>query len=264
MPAAPVLVIGSPFLWWMRVAELRALLHPGRRRHGTVGAPDIAAARRFVRGLDAAVAVTSAPDRGPVSRAVLGGVGWVARLLLHGSRVHAAEMERGVAAAAAERAKTVDYGLRIVAQEQVGLAYAGWDRLLTRVALPAWRMGRWPARLNAGVVAALTELSRRDRLAEGFASRLGERPACDLLEEPGAVDEATSLLAARLFHGGPGGDRPRLVAGPLGRASGGGRRPRKWRTDAAEPPAPDTRRPARPRPRTRSPAPRTAPPSPAS
>ncbi|MDF3141403.1 hypothetical protein PBV88_08820, partial [Streptomyces sp. T21Q-yed] len=52
-------------------------------------------------------------------------------------------------------------------------------------------------------VAALTELSRRDRLAEGFASRLGERPACDLLEEPGAVDEAASLLAARLFHGGP-------------------------------------------------------------
>jgi hypothetical protein len=112
-------------------------------------------------------------------------------------------MERGVAAAAAERAQAVDYGLRIVAQEQVGLAYAGWDRLLTRVALPAWRMGRWPSRLDAGVVAALTELSRRDRLAEGFASRLGERPACDLLEEPGSVDEAASLLAARLFHGGP-------------------------------------------------------------
>ncbi|NEC78969.1 hypothetical protein G3I38_06850, partial [Streptomyces sp. SID7958] len=110
-----------------------------------------------------------------------------------GCRVHAAEMERGVAAAAAERAQAVDYGLRIVAQEQVGLAYAGWDRLLTRVALPAWRMGRWPCHLSAGVVAALTELSRRDRLAEGFASRLGERPACDLLEEPGAVDEAVSL-----------------------------------------------------------------------
>ncbi|MGZ0203183.1 hypothetical protein ACNFR7_23750, partial [Streptomyces sp. RM1] len=93
--------------------------------------------------------------------------------------------------------------VRIVAQEQVGLAYAGWDRLLTRVALPAWRMGRWPSRLDAGVVAALTELSRRDRLAEGFASRLGERPACDLLEEPGTMDEAASLLAARLFHGGP-------------------------------------------------------------
>jgi hypothetical protein len=117
-------------------------------------------------------------------------------------------MERGVAAAAAERAQAVDYGLRIVAQEQVGLAYAGWDRLLTRVALPAWRMGRWPSRLDAGVVAALTELSRRDRLAEGFASRLGERPACDLLEEPGAIDEAASLLAARLFHGGPAESGP--------------------------------------------------------
>ncbi|MGW7633209.1 hypothetical protein ACWGKO_30455 [Streptomyces griseoincarnatus] len=231
-PAAPVLVIGSPFLWWMRVAELRALLAPVVAGTGPSAHPDIAAARRFVRGLDAAVAVTSAPDRGPVSRAVLAGVGRVARLLLHGSRVHAAEMERGVAAAAAERAKAVDYGLRIVAQEQVGLAYAGWDRLLTRVALPAWRMGRWPARLNAGVVAALTELSRRDRLAEGFASRLGERPACDLLEEPGAVDEATSLLAARLFHGGPAetgpdwspvhwGDYPEEVVD------------RKWRADAA-------------------------------
>ncbi|MFP8961465.1 hypothetical protein ACLIYP_13005, partial [Streptomyces nanhaiensis] len=104
---------------------------------------------------------------------------------------------------AAVRAQTVDYGLRVVAQEQVGLAYAGWDRLLTRVALPAWRTGRWPARLDAGVVSALTELSRRDRLAEGFATRLGERPACDLLEEPGEVDRQVSLLAARLFHGGP-------------------------------------------------------------
>jgi hypothetical protein len=112
-------------------------------------------------------------------------------------------MERAVAACAAERAHAVDYGLRIVAQEQVGLAYAGWDRLLTRVALPAWRMGRWPSRLDAGVVAALTELSRRDRLAEGFETRLGERPACDLLEKPGTIDEAASLLAARLFHAGP-------------------------------------------------------------
>ncbi|CAM5717748.1 Integral membrane protein OS=Streptomyces violarus OX=67380 GN=FHS41_004124 PE=4 SV=1 [Streptomyces violarus] len=154
------------------------------------------------------MAVASSPHRGPVARAVLAGVGWVARLLLRSCRVHAAEMERGVAAAAVERAQAVDYGLRIVAQEQVGLAYAGWDRLLTRVALPAWRMGRWPSRLDAGVVAALTELSRRDRLAEGFASRLGERPACDLLEEPGAVDEAASLLAARLFHGGPAGAGP--------------------------------------------------------
>jgi hypothetical protein len=207
-PVAPVLVIGSPFLWWMRVGELRAVLAPVIAGTGPSAHPDIAAARRFVRGLDAAVAVASAPRRGPVSRAVLTGVGWVARLLLRSCRVHAAEMERGVAVAAAERAQAVDYGLRIVAQEQVGLAYAGWDRLLTRVALPAWRMGRWPSRLDAGVVAALTELSRRDRLAEGFASRLGERPACDLLEEPGTVDEAASLLAARLFHGGPAGSGP--------------------------------------------------------
>ncbi|WP_338698187.1 hypothetical protein V2W30_19280 [Streptomyces sp. Q6] len=205
-PVAPVLVIGSPFLWWMRVGELRAVLAPVVAGTGPSAHPDIAAARRFVRGLDAAVAVAAAPGRGPLVRTVLGGIGWVARLMLNGCRVHAAEMERGVAAAAAERAQAVDYGLRIVAQEQVGLAYAGWDRLLTRVALPAWRMGRWPSRLDAGVAAALTELSRRDRLAAqngAFASRLGERPACDLLEEPGTIDEATSLLAARLFHGGP-------------------------------------------------------------
>lgn len=231
-PVAPVLVIGSPFLWWMRVGELRAVLAPVVAGTGPSAHPDIAAARRFVRGLDAAVAVTSAPRRDPVSRLVLAGVGWVARLLLRGCRVHAAEMERGVAAAAAERAQAVDYGLRIVAQEQVGLAYAGWDRLLTRVALPAWRMGRWPSRLDAGVVAALTELSRRDRLAEGFASRLGERPACDLLEEPGVVDEAASLLAARLFHGGPAG------AGPDWSPVDWSEYPeevvdRKWRIDAA-------------------------------
>ncbi|KUJ65151.1 hypothetical protein ACZ90_51105 [Streptomyces albus subsp. albus] len=231
---APVLVIGSPFLWWMRVAELRALLAPVVAGTGPSAHPDIAAARRFVRGLDAAVAVAAkatgrrAPEQqvypgrgsvpgapsgraalfGPLAdrllrRPALGFVGWAARLLLRGCRDHAAEMERGVAAAASERAQTVDYGLRIVAQEQVGLAYAGWDRLLTRVALPAWRMGRWPSRLDAGVVSALTELSRRDRLAEGFASRLGERPACDLLEDPGLIDQAASLLAARLFHGGP-------------------------------------------------------------
>ncbi|MFH9819461.1 hypothetical protein [Streptomyces sp. NPDC017230] len=230
--AAPVLVIGSPFLWWMRVGELRAVLAPVVAGTGPSAHPDIAAARRFIRGLDAAVAVAATGGRGPLSRPVRASLGWVSRLLLRGCRVHAAGMERGVAAAAAERAQAVDYGLRIVAQEQVGLAYAGWDRLLTRVALPAWRMGRWPSRLDVGVVAALTELSRRDRLAEGFASRLGERPACDLLEEPGAIDEAVSLLAARLFHGGP------AETGPDWAPVGWDEYPeevvdRTWRMDAA-------------------------------
>ncbi|MFG3282618.1 hypothetical protein [Streptomyces sp. NPDC048111] len=230
--AAPVLVIGSPFLWWMRVGELRAILAPVVAGTGPSAHPDIAAARRFVRGLDAAVGLAQRPGPGLVRRLPLGFAGAVARLLLRACRVHAAEMERGVAVAASERAQAVDYGVRIVAQEQVGLAYAGWDRLLTRVALPAWRMGRWPSRLDAGVVSALTELSRRDRLAEGFASRLGERPACDLLEEPGAADEATSLLAARLFHGGPAEPGPDWA--PVDWAA----YPeevvdRKWRTEAA-------------------------------
>ncbi|POX39782.1 hypothetical protein C3486_16635 [Streptomyces sp. Ru73] len=228
---APVLVIGSPFLWWMRVGELRALLAPVVAGTGPSAHPDIAAARRFVRGLDAAVAV-AARARGTLRGIPLRFVGRVARVLLRGCGEHAAQMERGVAAAASERAQSVDYGLRIVAQEQVGLAYAGWDRLLTRVALPAWRMGRWPARLDAGVVSALTELSRRDRLAEGFTSRLGERPACDLLDEPGAIDRAASLLAARLFHGGP------AESGPDWAPVAWERYPeevvdRKWRLEAA-------------------------------
>lgn len=232
--AAPVLVIGSPFLWWMRVAELRAVLAPVVAGTGPSAHPDIAAARRFVRGLDGAVADAAAPAQGPlrtVSRLPGRFVGRIARLLLRSCRGHAVEMERAVAAAASTRAQAVDYGLRVVAQEQVGLAYAGWDRLLTRVALPAWRMGRWPSRLDAGVVSALTELSRRDRLADGFTDRLGERPACDLLEEPGAADEAASLLAARLFHGGP-------AEGPDWAPVDWQQYPeevvdRKWRTEAA-------------------------------
>ncbi|MFI8323709.1 hypothetical protein [Streptomyces sp. NPDC085529] len=230
--AGPVLVIGSPFLWWMRVGELRAVLAPVVAGTGPAADPDIAAARRFVRGLDAAVAVPGEPGLGTLRRLGARGVGRVARLLLRACGTHAAEMERGVAAAGSERAQAVDHGARIVAQEQVGLAYAGWDRLLTRVALPAWRMGRWPSGLDAGVVSALTELSNRDRLAEGFSSRLGERPACDLLEEPGAVDEAASLLAARLFHGGP------AEPGPDWAPVEWSRYPeevvdRKWRAEAA-------------------------------
>ncbi|GAB2688736.1 hypothetical protein [Kitasatospora kifunensis] len=198
-PVAQLLVVGSPFLWWMRADELRALLAPVVAGTAAAADPEIAAARRFVRGLDAAL---GQGRRTPQARLL----DRITRLLLKACREHVAELERAAAAAASERAKAVDYGLRIAAQGQVGLAYAGWDRLLTRVALPAWRLGRCPARLNAGVVAALTELSRRDRLAEGYESRLGDRPACDLLEEPGAMDSAVSLLAAELFHGPvPGG-----------------------------------------------------------
>ncbi|MFJ9946427.1 hypothetical protein [Kitasatospora sp. NPDC091207] len=210
-PAAPMLVIGSPFLWWMRSGELRALLAPVVAGTAAAADPDIAAARRFLRGLDASLddapvpGVVGAPappaPRGRRGPAAL--TDRITRRLLGACRAHSAELERAVAGWASEQARAVDYGLRIAAQEQVGLAYAGWDRLLTRVALPAWRLGRHPAHLNAGVVAALTELSRRDRLADGYSSRLGDRPACDLLEEPGTVDEAVSLLAAELFFGRP-------------------------------------------------------------
>ncbi|GGV00922.1 hypothetical protein GCM10010495_09890 [Kitasatospora herbaricolor] len=224
-PPAPVLVIGSPFLWWMRAGELRALLAPVVAGTAAAADPDIAAARRFVRGLDASLdsgaAPGSAPDPGSDPEPGAGPRGRrgtrlltdrITRWLLGACREHSAELERAVAGWASEQAKAVDYGLRIAAQEQVGLAYAGWDRMLTRVALPAWKLGRHPCHLNAGVVAALTELSRRDRLAaDGYGTRLGDRPACDLLEEPGTVDAAVSLLAAELFFGSPGGPSP---AGP--------------------------------------------------
>ncbi|MER6366443.1 hypothetical protein [Kitasatospora sp. NPDC001527] len=215
-PTAPVLVIGSPFLWWMRAGELRALLAPVVAGTAAAADPEIAAARSFLRALDASLDTASAP--GPAGAPGPGGAGphrrgpaaladrvtdRITRRLLGACRAHAAELERSVAGWASEQARGVDYGLRIAAQEQVGLAYAGWDRLLTRVALPAWRLGRHPAHLNAGVAAALTELSRRDRLADGYGSRLGDRPACDLLEEPGAVDAAVSRLAAELFFGAP-------------------------------------------------------------
>ncbi|MFE6868910.1 hypothetical protein ACFVFS_20410 [Kitasatospora sp. NPDC057692] len=215
-PPAPVLVIGSPFLWWMRAGELRALLAPVVAGTAAAADPEIAAARRFLRALDASLDAGPAPGpsgapgpgepRPPRRRpAALTEriTDRITRRLLGACREHAAELERSVAGWASEQARGVDYGLRIAAQEQVGLAYAGWDRLLTRVALPAWRLGRHPAHLNAGVVAALTELSRRDRLADGYGSRLGDRPACDLLEEPGAVDAAVSRLAAELFFGAP-------------------------------------------------------------
>ncbi|MFE3107712.1 hypothetical protein ACFXKJ_00095 [Kitasatospora indigofera] len=238
-PPAPVLVIGSPFLWWMRAGELRALLAPVVAGTAAAADPDIAAARRFVRGLDASLdsGSGSALDHGsalgpaagrPARRGTRLLTDRITRRLLGACREHSAELERAVAGWASEQAKAVDYGLRIAAQEQVGLAYAGWDRLLTRVALPAWKLGRHPCHLNAGVVAALTELSRRDRLAaDGYGTRLGDRPACDLLEEPGTVDTAVSLLAAELFFGAPEGasatgpaTTPAGPATPVGPAAG--------------------------------------------
>ncbi|MDT0308973.1 hypothetical protein RM780_18680 [Streptomyces sp. DSM 44917] len=221
-PGSTVLVIGSPFLWWMRVGELRALLAPVVAGTGPAAHPDVAAARRCVRAWDAAARPPTAGRWRPLTAATAR----LSRLLLRAAAAHSAEMERGVAAAASARAQRVDHGLRVLAQEQVGLAYAGWDRLLTRVALPAWRVGRWPARLDAGVVAALTELSRRDRLAEGFAARLSERPACDLLEEPGAMDERISRLAARLFFGeAVGAGRAEAPAAEVPRQSTGAPEP---------------------------------------
>ncbi|WP_371480444.1 hypothetical protein [Kitasatospora sp. NBC_00315] len=221
---APVLVIGSPFLWWMRADELRALLAPVVAGTAAAADPDIAAARRFIRGLDADLDAGPAVGPGPATapgaarpsrRGVKVLTDVITRRLLAACREHSAELERAVAGWASEQAKAVDYGLRIAAQEQVGLAYAGWDRLLTRVALPAWKLGRHPCHLNAGVVAALTELSRRDRLADGYGTRLGDRPACDLLERPGEVDAAVSLLAAELFFG-----RPAAAPGPAGDQDG--------------------------------------------
>jgi hypothetical protein len=108
-------------------------------------------------------------------------------------------MERAVAAAAADRARAVEPTSRVYAHEQAGLVAVGWDRLLTRLAIPAWRRGRAPETLNAALAAALTELGRRDRVAVGPAGRLTERPSCDLLDEPGAMDLAVSVLAPRVY-----------------------------------------------------------------
>jgi hypothetical protein len=67
--------------------------------------------------------------------------------------------------------------------------------------MPAWRRGQAPERLNAALVAALTELGQRDRVGVGLADRLTERPACDLLDEPGDVDRAVSALAPLVYEG---------------------------------------------------------------
>jgi len=222
-PRDTVLVIGAPFLWWLRVGELRALLAPVVAGTAVSGTPAVSAARRWVRRLDAVADVRRPLGPTPlrparrVSRAF-------ARQLLGLCRGHAELMERDIAVGAATLATPLDPELRATAHEQVGLAYAGWDRLLTRLAAPAWTLGRRPDALMGGVVSALDELSRRDRLADAFGARLAERPASDLLVDAVRMDAEVSRLAADVFADGPTpkpvawADYPRAVIEPVWRA----------------------------------------------
>ncbi|MGC0415164.1 hypothetical protein [Embleya sp. AB8] len=218
-----VLVIGAPFLWWLRVGELRALLAPVIAGTEASAEPVVAGARRWVRRLDAVADVRRSLGPAPlrparrISRAF-------ARQLLGLCQGHAELMEREIAVGAAALAIPLEPELRATAHEQVGLAYAGWDRLLTRLAAPAWAIGRRPDALMAGVVSALTELSRRDKLADAFGARLAERPASDLLTDPVAMDDEISRLAAGIFADGPTpdpvswADYPEAVIEPVWRA----------------------------------------------
>ncbi len=184
----PVLVIGTPFLWWLRVSELRGLLAPVIAGLEAAHDPAVVRARRLVRRLDVAEHRGCAPwPRGMVAQ--------VAELC----RARAEGMERMIAAQASQRARIVEPAGRVYAHEQVGLVAAGWDRLLTRLARPAWDAGYAPQGLNAALVSALVELGERDRVGVGLADRLSERPACDLLDEPGTVDQAVSMLVPEVY-----------------------------------------------------------------
>ena len=186
----PVLVIGAPFLWWLRVSELRGLLAPVIAGIEAADDPLVRRARRLVRHLDQA----ERKGRGP----------WPARLvarLATACRTRAELMERAIGAEAAERARVVEPTGRVYAHEQAGLVAVGWDRLLNRLALPAWRRGYAPETLNSALAAALTELAGRDRVGLGLTDRLTERPSCDLLDDPGSVDRAASALALRVYLG---------------------------------------------------------------
>ena len=205
----PVLVIGTPFLWWLRVSELRGLLAPVIAGLEAAHDPAVVRARRLVRRLDVAERRGCAP--------------WPRRavaVVAESCRGKAEGMERVIAAQASQRARIVEPAGRVYAHEQVGLVAAGWDRLLTRLADPAWAAGYAPNALNAALVSALVELGERDRVGVGLADRLSERPACDLLDEPGAVDRAVSAVVPVVYQG-KAVDRPldwddytRLVAEP--------------------------------------------------
>ena len=191
-PDGPVLVIGAPFLWWLRVSELRGLLAPVLAGMDAAHDPLIGRARRLVRRLDIAESRGCPPWPRSFTAAVAAAC-----------RIRAEGMERAIGAASAERARIVEPASRVYAHEQAGLVAVGWERLLTRLAMPAWRRDYAPETLNAALVAALTELGQRDRVGVGLADRLTERPACDLLDEPGAVDRAVSVLAPEVYQGQP-------------------------------------------------------------
>lgn len=195
-PDGPVLVIGAPFLWWLRVSELRGLLAPVLAGMDAAHDVRISRARRFVRRLDIAEAYGCLPW----PKALIGVTAAACRRRAEG-------MERAIAAAATERARIVEPASRVYAHEQAGLVAVGWDRLLTRLAMPAWAGGYAPDTLNVALVAALSELGRRDKVGVGLADRLTERPACDLLDEPGQADRAVSALAPEVYLGHPV-DRP--------------------------------------------------------
>lgn len=191
-PEGPVLVIGAPFLWWLRVSELRGLLAPVLAGMDAAHDTMISRARRLVRRLDIAEAYGCRPCPRPFIVAIAGAC-----------RIRAEAMERAIGSAAAERARIVEPASRVYAHEQAGLVAVGWDRLLTRLAMPAWRRGYAPETLNSALVSALMELGQRDRVGLGLADRLTERPACDLLDEPGLVDRAVSALAPQVYLGKP-------------------------------------------------------------
>ena len=206
----PVLVIGTPFLWWLRVSELRGLLAPVIAGLEAAHDPAVVRARRVVRRLDVAEERGCAP--------------WPRRavaMVAVSCRGRAEGMERVIAAQASQRARIVEPAGRVYAHEQVGLVAAGWDRLLTRLAHPAWEAGYAPSTLNAALVAALVELGERDRVGVGLADRLSERPACDLLDEPGDVDRAISAVVPLVYRGErvdrtlDWSEYTRLVAEPL-------------------------------------------------
>ena len=92
-----MLVIGAPFLWWLRVSELRGLLAPVLAGMDAAHDPLIVRARKLVRRLDIAE-VHGCP---PWPRTVIVAVAEACRIRAEG-------MERAIGAAAAERARIVE------------------------------------------------------------------------------------------------------------------------------------------------------------